>query len=124
MEVYKPEYQDGNGDLDKRKALDDTIAYFNENNRSENERGSCFYRGPNGLRCAVARLVTDEMLDKLLENTTPYDYDEFGKDSYFLEDLQDLHDGPQYWDSTGLSTLGGERAEIIRDKYNLGGAGA
>jgi len=121
MEVYKPEYQDGNGDLDRRKALDDTIAHFNENNRSENEQGSCLYCGPNGLRCAVARLVTDEMLDKLLENTTPYSYEEFDKDAEFLEDLQDLHDVPSNWDADGLTRWGKERAEIIRDKYNIGG---
>ena len=124
MEVYKLEYQDGNGDLDRRKALDDTIAHFNSTNRSENERGSCRYRGPNGLRCAVARLVTDEMLDKLEENSTPNDYKEFGGDSGFLEALQGLHDGSQYWDAEGLSRIGEEDAQHIRDTYDLGGADA
>ena len=123
MEVYKLEYQDGNGDLDRRKALDDTIAHFNSTNRSENFEG-CLYRGPNGLRCAVARLVTDEMLDKLVENTMPRDYMEFGKDSRFLEALQGLHDWSQYWNTEGLSRIGEEDAQHIRDTYDLGGADA
>ncbi len=61
----------------------------------------CRYRSPNGLKCAVGHLLTDEQYTPemegnsilSLERLTGVDLGEvFGVDMMFLQDLQECHD--------------------------------
>lgn len=79
--------------------------------------GSCKYRGPDGLKCAIGHLVTDEQIAQAAQKATEYDNETYntGVDytqtnegfsarqfigiefdpvvgSQFLEDLQSAHD--------------------------------
>lgn len=68
---------------------------------------SCLYRGPNGLKCAVGILITDDeyseemeckSVDVLIdENLLP---ERLIEHSYFLQQLQKIHDSgqPKDWE--------------------------
>ena len=110
--------------------LEDTIKFFNKNNLSISTR--CCYLSPNGNKCAVGRLMTDEELKKWHEfeeaNHNSGDGTGYidGLDSGlrvsalenlptdFVCDLQELHDTRPYWNENGLSDRGRQFYERIK----------
>jgi hypothetical protein len=80
--------------------------------QKEWSRGSrgCMYRGPNGLKCAIGALITDECYNTELEGRSADAYEvvealkcsgiEVGPgDTHFLCQLQGIHDAnsPDRW---------------------------
>lgn len=72
---------------------------------------SCFYRGHNGLKCAIGALIPDELYKLSMEQKSVSglirEYPEVGRlfevksaeDLRFLSYLQSIHDNrePEYW---------------------------
>jgi hypothetical protein len=109
--------------------VDETVEYYTNNPRSSVRRNigsgtSCKYAGPNGERCAAARLcdesATDlEAMDKQCQSawgdvchmaTLKPEYAHFSIGE--IEALQDFHDNDSYWlDPYGESGAGGLSVE-------------
>ena len=93
----------------------------------ENEFGDtqCLYRGPNGTKCAIGALITDEEYKEIAEHSHEfwaiYDLMVFqtenlqsvqGLDLTFWEDLQISHDQGEIQDWKN-------QLEVFAKKYNL-----
>ena len=70
--------------------------------------GGCLYRGPDGLKCAVGHLLTDEEHNEDMEHQSALDLYEAGllparldpeQNIYFIIELQGIHDDylPKEW---------------------------
>lgn len=96
-------------------------------------KGSCAYRAPGGLRCAIGCLIPDDLYDPRIE-TRPVagiieEYVNFPDLSMYLSEnfpldlmcaLQQLHDAPECWRSEGgFSTLGFETIQAIAACHDL-----
>lgn len=79
---------------------------------SADQYGDCFYRGPNGLKCAIGALIPDSSYDKTMEGNVdrlcqPHKVEQYNLDPEifnlrnvdFLSDLQSIHDTylPEEW---------------------------
>jgi hypothetical protein len=122
------------------QVFDETVAFYDANpdKRGYSDTGGCEYVAydrdekdnllPGTERCcAVGRMLTDEerrtvhqqgmngasvrtLIDRVsVPSLRPYPV-------RFLEKMQALHDGYQYWDATGLSPLGVVRRDAIRQE--------
>lgn len=75
--------------------------------RSVSDNGRCLYRGPNGLKCAIGHVVTDEQIAEVVKQIRVYNKDcnenaegfngrVFSKtlsaSEHFLDNLQSAHD--------------------------------
>lgn len=76
------------------------VALIDQGKRSVSKSGACRYRGPNGLKCAIGILISDDMYRKDIEQTDVVDIidkrvlpREYSKFIPFLDDLQSAHDG-------------------------------
>lgn len=67
----------------------------------------CLYRGPNGTKCAVGAMITDEEYDPSMEGFSARDLvhlkvvkvnDDIKANVELLEGLQTVHDAPKNWD--------------------------
>lgn len=64
----------------------------------ENDNLRCLYRGPNGLKCAVGFLVTDEKYNESIEHMSPCDLiakkivELSDIHIIFLREMQSIHD--------------------------------
>ena len=47
------------------------LAVYDQGEVSANSNGTCLYRGPRGLKCAIGHLIPDESYDISLENKCP-----------------------------------------------------
>lgn len=114
----------------RKQLLQNTIDYFNSENRSTTYFNSCKYR-LNGKACAIGREISDELAKEFddLENTGVYEDDIFdalpkrlqrlGKE--YLSSIQKLHDSSLNWDNGGLSAKGKQSVESMIKKYDLKG---
>jgi len=80
-----------------------------QNKRAANENGSCFYRTPEGLKCAAGCLITDEEYNPEFEGsvwgTIAEHFPRYAGLRRMIGDLQLLHDGCfQGFDSPGFDT--------------------
>lgn len=103
---------------------DDTVKYHSEDvtrRGLSNDKAFCAYRGYNGTKCAIGRHIPDDQYNVNFENesltdrimqTLPEEVQLLGKD--FLNEVQNLHDGPIYWDENGLTKLGIREVEYIK----------
>lgn len=79
-----------------------------QNKQSKDEKGHCFYRGPDGLKCAVGAIIPDKDYDMKFEGLavgdTPIktffiDSGYSNKEILLLKELQIIHDAgrPSCW---------------------------
>jgi len=90
----------------------------------------CVYFDPeSGKRCSIGAELTKPLALKLnslddtavnedkVFNQLPQRLQSFGK--WFLQDIQNLHDESDYWDSNGLNKKGEIRVEGIIEEHKL-----
>lgn len=96
-----------------RQSVFNTVAkhLLTQNARAADEDGKCFYRAPNGMKCAMGALIPDELYKPTMENKEASyvcnNYPEIAQhlgvetmeDRAFLNNLQRLHDykDPSLW---------------------------
>lgn len=116
--------------------VDETVEYYSNNPRSTSSKLGCKYAGPNGERCAAARLC-DESLSNFREMDDFHDTS-WGQVEHLavlkpeyahfnvmqISDLQILHDLSYHWlnpcgreGAEGLSCDGEQLVEEIKAKY-------
>lgn len=117
--------------------VDETVEHYTTNPRSrQGDIGPCQYAGPNGERCAAARLCDESLSNfRLMDEThdsswgqVEYlavlkpDYAHFDVEQ--IQDLQQLHDCDYHWlkpdgerGTEGLTEEGKKRVELIKAKY-------
>ncbi len=121
--------------------VDETVVYYTNNPRSKSKSKNpswspCKYAGPNGERCAAARLcdesATDlEAMDRQLQTawvdvcnmaTLKPEYAHFTTDQIMF--LQEFHDRDSNWiaplgenGAQGLSVLGKKWAHNLKSRY-------
>ncbi len=110
--------------------LDDTAGFYNSNNRCVTDAGGCRYylKGKSG--CAIGRHIEDKKLcqefdsnfefmtgvsDESIFEKLPDDLKELGVG--FLAQIQILHDIRSNWDENGLSEMGNQKYESIKNEY-------
>lgn len=104
--------------------IDQTVSYYSEDvsRRSVLCDGTCVYIGPDGKRCAYARMCTDDsqfIEGKVLRSQ----YDAKIKDEYdgyttdFYVDIQDIHDRGWFWSESGLTLEGRSHVQFLKHKY-------
>lgn len=114
----------------RRQLLNNTIKYYNSNNRAETTTGVCTYISNDGKMCAIGREVGERKASYLknqLFGAGVYDDDVFkalpkrlqDMGTYFLQDIQDLHDRKENWNKNGLSEKGAKQVEYIRIIYRI-----
>lgn len=109
---------------EKRLAfLNDTVAFYNSNNRSV-KHGHCLYHNPDdGNSCAIGMRIEDKRLcakfdsltdsgvsEEFVFNLLPSDLKLLGQE--FLYNIQKLHDCSSNWEDEGLSEYG--KVEVIK----------
>jgi hypothetical protein len=114
----------------KKEIIDETAAFYNLTNRSV-ERKNCKYNGPDGNKCAFARVCSDQGLKLLIEgnraepNLLSFSEKKLLKPEYlgnnhgqglsnFWNEIQALHDEESNWTETGLS----EKGESVVEKLH------
>lgn len=111
----------------KRWFLQDTIDFYNYDNRGVVD-GGCVYKQGNKM-CAIGRYLlikedydsyfnVSELLDEYPE-LFPAWMKKFP--SYFLTQVQRLHDTCRYWTEEGLSEQGKQRVLDICKRWNIKG---
>lgn len=119
----------------RKEFLDETIAFYNLNNRCADDEGCCYYYMDGKEGCAIGRHIPDKELCKRLDemkdgccgssvgtnnnvfDKLPDNLKELGQT--FLHAIQALHDSSIYWTDYGISGYGLKLAKEIRDKFNL-----
>ncbi len=110
------------------KVLNETISFYNSDNIAMGGDKSCMYITPNGKKCAIGRLISDDLASSLEEvhsNKTLIDIFELlpkeiqELDKEFLSDLQMLHDYPSNWDKNGLTFEGKIEVNNFMLKFGL-----
>lgn len=81
----------------------------------EGKRSECLYRGPNGTKCAVGAMITDEEYSPDMEGTSVFGLrlpNRLVPFKPILSDLQAIHDkhDPDEWKS---------RLHMLADEYGL-----
>lgn len=73
------------------------LAVIAQGKRSVDVNGACMYRGPDGLKCIVGHMISDEDYSPKLENRSACSVDISnlvqGHEGYDLLELQHCHDG-------------------------------
>lgn len=129
---------------DYQNLLDETVNYYKEDlsRRATYFDGilvesSCLYKTSEGRMCAVGRCLDQDVMDyekyneetsadSLIEELTDKVFREEyqGFDSYFWQDLQNLHDVDGYWNKDQLSDKGVAHYDFIvgnikSNRYNI-----
>ncbi len=112
------------------KVLNDTISFFNSENRCTEDNTRCTYYLAGKSGCAIGRLIEDKQLCVTLDgmispgvsnervfNMLPKKIKELGID--FLYELQKLHDYSYNWCIEGLSDNGKDSVDEIKIRFNL-----
>lgn len=113
--------------------IDEVASFYNNKNRSvaSQESSYCLYNGPDGKKCAFARMCINP--GNLLENINArVILEEQGqgilKPEYrgyhpqFYRDVQSLHDNSINWTDDGLSENGKNKVIVLKTKYPIGTA--
>ena len=114
----------------RQELFDNTILFFNKNNRGLQESMGCSYSGANDTACAIGREITRELALELdnydgvtairepnIFNKLPVRLKRMGQG--FLTIIQELHDQERNWNDDGLTLVGREHARLIAEKYKL-----
>ena len=110
------------------KFLDDTVKFYNSNNRAIKPTGSCqYYIGKGKPGCAIGRHLLEKLaksLDRMKNssvnaesvfNRLPKELKDLGRG--FLYKIQDLHDDDFCWDTHGLSRFGEGKVGDIKKEF-------
>ena len=114
--------------------LEDTVKFFNSENRCINQYGGCNYYLEGKEGCAIGRKIEDKELCKELDkglgpdlesavdkisvfNRLPDNLKELGQK--FLYRLQRLHDDGENWIRSGISSKGEIIVKDIKETFNL-----
>lgn len=117
--------------------VDNTVEHYTTNPRSrDGDIGPCAYAGPNGERCAAARLCDESLsnfkeMDDMCDSTWGHvvhlavlkpEYAHFTVEQ--IQALQELHDTTENWlkpegltGTGGLSETGEQFVESIKSKF-------
>lgn len=111
---------------EKRLAfLNETVAYYNSQNRGLTKHGACSYVAG----CAIGRHCSPELCEQLdgkvdgsvsyfgVFELLPDRLQELGQQ--FLISMQILHDFEHNWDKSGLSEQGHNSVNEIKKSFNL-----
>jgi len=113
--------------MNNQQAFDIMVQHLRKQGQKSrnNGCGTCLYRGPDGLKCAIGALIPDELYSKEMEGYTIdrlliNERDRFpelsklfeGIDEQLLSDMQDIHDfnEPDQWEYN---------FKLIAEDYNL-----
>ena len=115
----------------KLEILDMVASHYNSEKRAF-KNGGCYYKTTDGRMCAVGMCMNDDSIARwgdFVGDINELDSkrrggiygmfkDEFeGHDIEFWANIQKLHDEAAFWDEEGLSELGVERYEALKEKY-------
>ena len=117
--------------------LNDTVAFYSANpsRRAINNNEKCRYIADNGNKCAFSRLCSDEGAELLHKNKegkgchSALEDEEFKArlglkyphlSIEFYLALQELHDAEYNWAPMGLTTIGEEKVERIKNNIETG----
>ena len=114
--------------------LDETVAFYGEDtSRRALQNNQCMYRTDDGRKCAIGRVIPDELYSRSLDRTggvgivtilespklskrIPDNVKELGK--YFLLSVQKLHDRTSSWQmGKGLSESGQKYYDDIVERF-------
>ena len=93
--------------MNRQEALDKAyLGLMDQGCRSTNNKGSCLYRGPNGLKCIIGMLVDDEIAaiwdatddSEIGSILIPSEYEWIADDLGFYSLLQSIHDSLSWCD--------------------------
>jgi hypothetical protein len=121
--------------LSKLEIIEETIKFYSEDiNRRALVGDLCAYNTEDGKHCAVGRCFTEDVKKQGINfefNTgrgvESFDFQSLlqeqykGHETYFWRQLQQLHDsiGSVYWDENGITESGKQKAERIKEHFNL-----
>lgn len=107
--------------------IDETAEGYTMETRATNKNGGCDYLTSDGRMCAVGRCMHSPMLGPQTSvSGIMFRYgglDAFLKFEYrghsvdFWEDIQQLHDSHEWWNSTGLTMDGLNRVALLKAKW-------
>jgi hypothetical protein len=111
--------------------LEETVAFYNLDNRCVTGGGNCRYHLPGKEGCAIGRKIVDKNLCRLLDDwdgdtgvseieifeQLPEELQLLGK--RFLEEIQELHDDEDNWTLEGISDTGLESVKEIKHLFGL-----
>lgn len=94
--------------MNEQKIFDRVVEHlFTQNEQAMDDCGNCYYRAPNGCKCAVGVLISNSAYRTGMENQNVYGLRELFYKSlpqyildnmFLLNDLQDAHDNAgQVW---------------------------
>lgn len=105
----------------KAQIIDETAEYYSTPGRRSvriNEGGArqCLYMGPDGKRCAFARVIANpqdmtefDAASAVMSHCSPIFLDGYsGHSGFFWNDIQQLHDLKEHWSEDGPLTATGE----------------
>ena len=95
--------------------------------RAVSKHGSCMYRTPEGLACAVGCLIPDKELAGFNESDLCEAVSEIRHQcpslkylgTRFLEAIQGVHDSKDNWDADGFNTLGRRELRAVAQTFDL-----
>lgn len=98
--------------MDGQRVFNDVARHLiTQGKRASDVNGTCFYRGPEGTRCAIGGIMPDDIYDPSMEGKAvfapelkPFHWfigaqgkDRFSSDLNFLASLQQIHDSDRSW---------------------------
>lgn len=114
----------------RQELLNNTVAFYNLDNRAVDECGGCQYYTEDGNRCAIGRELSVEDAMELenkyggsavtsnqVYSALPQRLKDMG--SIFLNSIQSLHDDEGYWSLDGISEDGVAKVQRICSKFDL-----
>lgn len=135
-EILEAIYSEGSVHRKRELLLDDTIRCFCKKGRTVDSTNTPTYQNSYGGCCAIGRTLTDlelyaiadasygtkslnELMEEDIQLPTLFHLEKIlGRT--FLNSIQDLHDGPEYWlneeGPTKLSSMGQRYVNSIRNK--------
>ena len=85
--------------------------------------GSCRYKTPDGLKCAVGCLIPDELYNEKMEGSM---VNRISEELEFLKPhvpmlmgLQLIHDNEEYWDEKGINKAGRDQLDFVARMFSL-----
>lgn len=125
--------------LTKEQIVNETVDYYKNNERSISAFRGCAYLTSSGARCAHSRCISEEYINRVVENFNTFNNaskvieyfgDEIhiekyrGHSSEFWDDIQRLHDNDVNWIKlekckNELTTVGLKFVESLKEKYKL-----